>query len=124
MSNQELYLKFIEIASLNPFDAYLQLKAFNKTYKKSTFYKQTKISINKAYKLFLNMTPVKLIATLQDLTDADRLGLKISDVLNSIDEDAINNVFERFVNVFDINKLQDEKGDLKILLNQIKDLVK
>ena len=124
MNNYDLYLKFIEISSLNPFDAYIQLKDLQKAYKKSEFYKQTKLSIKKAYSLFLKMMPVQLVAKLHELTDIDRLGIKISDLLNSIDEDAINNVFDKFVNMFDINKLQEEKGDLKILLNQFKDLVK
>lgn len=124
MNNYDLYLKFIEISSLNPFDAYIQLKDLQKTYKKSEFYKQTKFSIKKAYALFLKMMPVQLVAKLHELTDTDRLGIKISDLLNSIDEDAINNVFDKFVNMFDINRLQEEKGDLKILLNQFKDLVK
>ena len=124
MNNYDLYLKFIEISSLNPFDAYIQLKDLQKTYKKSEFYKQTKLSIKKAYALFLKMIPVQLVVKLHELTDTDRLGIKISDLLNSIDEDAINNVFDKFVNMFDINKLQEEKGDLKVLLNQFKDLVK
>lgn len=122
MNNYDLYFKFVTISSLNPFDAYLELKNFKKEYKQTDFYKKTKMSINRAYKMFLTTVPIQLAAKITELTDVSTLSTKISDVLNSVDEDAINNVFDKFVNAFDINKLQDEKGDLKILLNQLKNL--
>ena len=123
MNNCDLYLKFIEISSLNPLDAYIALKDLQKDYKKSEFYKKTKLSLKKTYAMFLRTVPVQLAAKLIDFVDTDKLGMKISDLLNSIDEDAIDNVFDKFVNAFDMNKLQEEKGDLKLLLNQFKNLV-
>ena len=124
MDNRELYLKFIEIASYNPFDAYIELKAFKKQYKKSQFYKKTWMPIQSAYKMFLQMMPHQVLAKIKDLTDIESLTTKIEEVINGIDEDAINRFIDKLSNVFNIDKLQDEKGDLKILLNQIKDLVK
>jgi hypothetical protein len=124
MNNHDLYLKFIEIASYNPFDAYVELKKFKKDYKKSEFYKETRLRIDKAYKMFLGAMPGQLLAKIKEFTDTESLVTKIEDLINGIDEDAINGLFEKLSNVFNIDKLQDEKGDLKILLNQIKDLVK
>jgi hypothetical protein len=123
MNNSELYLKFIEIASYNPFDAYIKLKEFKKEYKKSEFYKATRMSWRRAYKLFLQMMPSQLLAKLKEFTDVDMLATKLTDLINSVDEDAINGFFEKLTNIFNLEKLQDEKGDLKILLNQVKDLV-
>lgn len=124
MNNHDLYLKFIEIASYNPFDAYAQLKAFNKDYKKSDFYKASKMPIHKAYKLFLEMLPSQLYFKISTFTDVESLAAKLTDVINGIDEEAISKLLDRLTNIFNIDKLQDEKGDLKILLNQVKDLVK
>ena len=124
MTNYELYMKFVEISSQNPFDTYLTLKSFNKDYKQTEFYKTTKLSLKKAYQIFLKAVPMQAIVRLIELTNVDNLALKISDLLNSIDEDSVNNLVDKFTTVFDINKLQEEKGDLKILLNQLKDLVK
>ena len=123
MTNYELYLKFVEIASNNTFDAYIKLKQLKKEYKKSEFYKATKMPLFAAYKMFLQNFATTSLLKIKDLTDTDTIAAKITDIINSIDEDAINRLIDRLSNVFDINKLQDEKGDLKILLNQIKNLV-
>jgi hypothetical protein len=123
MTNYELNLEFIKIASKNPFDAYLDLKKMNKIYKQSEFYKETKMSIDKAYKLFLSMSPAQLVAKLQEFTDIELLSAKLTDVLNGIDEESVNNLLNKLTGIFDIEKLQDEKGELKLLLNQIKNLV-
>ena len=123
MTNYELYLEFIKIASSNPFDAYMQLKELNKKYKKSQFYKATKMRINKAYQMFLQMSPVQLVEKIKDFANVETWSDKITELINGIDEEAINKLVDRLTSVFDIEKLQDEKGDLKILLNQVKDLV-
>ena len=114
----------MEIASHNPFDAYTQLKAFRKQYKQSEFYKANKISLQSAYKMFLTMLPGQLYSKIDNFTDVEKWAAKITAVINGIDEDAINGLMNRLTNTFNLDELQDEKGDLKILLNQIKDLVK
>lgn len=124
MNNYDLYLKFIEIASYNPFDAYVELKKFKKEYKKSEFYKETGLRIDKAYKMFLGAIPGQLLAKIKEFTDVESLAAKLTDVINNIDEDTVNNLFTKLTSSFNLEQLQDEKGDLKILLNQIKDLVK
>ena len=114
----------MEIASYNPFDAYTQLKAFRKEYKKSEFYKANKLSLQSAYKMFLTMLPSQLYFKISEFTDVEKWSAKLTAVINGIDEDTINGLVERLTNMFNLEKLQDEKGDLKILLNQVKDLVK
>lgn len=123
MTNYELYLHFVEIMSHNVFDAYIKLKQFKKEYKKSIFYKTTKMPLFAAYNMFKQNFMTDLMTKIRDLTDTETLAMKLTDVINSIDEDSINNLINKLSNVFDMEKLQDEKGDLKILLNQIKDLV-
>ena len=54
MNNTELLTQFHVIAGKsNIFDICCELKKFNKQYKKSEFYKQTKLPINSAYKIFV-----------------------------------------------------------------------
>jgi ribosome-associated toxin RatA of RatAB toxin-antitoxin module len=74
--------------------------------------------------MFLGAMPGQLLAKIKEFTDTESLITKIEDLINGIDEDAINGLFEKLSNVFNIDKLQDEKGELKLLLNQTKDLVK
>ena len=123
MTNYELYLKFIEIASHNPLDAYLELKNLRAEYKKSDFYKSTKLPLQTAYKLCVQGSLTQIAAKLSTFGDVDAISRRITDVINGIDEDAINNLVEKLMSVFDVSKLQEEKGDLKVLLNQFKDLV-
>ena len=52
MTHEELNIKFQEFTKLNPFELHLALKDFMPEYKKSLFYKQTKMSIKKAYQLY------------------------------------------------------------------------
>lgn len=55
MDNIVLFEKFKEIGKIsNCFDRELALKAFNKEYKKSQFYKQTHYSVHKAYYLVIS----------------------------------------------------------------------
>lgn len=60
MTNNELYQKFKEISQLETsLDIACELKNFNKAYKKSDFYKQTKMPIQEAYKIYLSDTWVQ-----------------------------------------------------------------
>jgi hypothetical protein len=124
MNNYDLYLKFIEIAAMNSFDSYIALKQFKKEYKKSEFYKQTHMPISVAYKMFLQQLPGQLFFKLQELTDVHSWAAKLTEVLNNIDEDAINNLIDKFTSMINMEALQDEKGELKIALNNLKDLIK
>ena len=123
MNNYDLYLKFIDIASHNTFDAYIALKEFKKEYKKSEFYKKTHMPISCAYKMFLQQLPGKLFFKLQELTDIESLSTKLTEVINGIDEDTVNNLIDKLTSVFNMEQLQDEKGELKLALNNLKDLI-
>lgn len=122
MNNHDLYLKFIEIASYNPFDAYCQLRAFKKEYKKSDFYKTTRMPIDKAYEYVSKTIFVQLYMKLQEITDVDSWVAKINRFIDDLDEDTIQNLLNKITTHLNLNNLDFEKGELRSLLNEMKSL--
>lgn len=120
MNNTELYDKFYRISLLNVFDAVIELKKFKKEYKKSDFYKATKISLLKAYDIFNKSILNELSSLIRELSDSSRLSSKLTEVLNDIDSETIQDLFDKIINVFNINELNEHKGELTGLLNQLK----
>lgn len=120
MDNKELYNKFYEIASLNIFDAVIELKKFKKEYKKSDFYKSTKLSLIRAYEIFNKSGINEFLYTLRTLTDTDKIINKLTDILNGIESDTIQDFFDKIVEVLNIDELNEHKGELTGLLNQLK----
>ena len=123
MTNNELMLKFQEIAMLNVFDAHCALKDMKKEYKKSEFYKRTHYSLNKAYKLFISGLFAHLYFKLQELTDVDMIGIKITQILENIDMNSIENLFNNIVEKFNLNNLEQEKGELKQAIANLKSII-
>lgn len=120
MNNIELYDKFYKISLLNVFDAVIELKKFKKEYKKSDFYKATKISLLKAYDIFNKSILNELSSLIRELSDSSRLSSKLTEVLNDIDSETIQDLFDKIINVFNIDELNEHKGELTGLLNQLK----
>lgn len=120
MNNIELYDKFYKISLLNVFDAVIELKKFKKEYKKSDFYKATKISLLKAYDIFNKSVLNELSSLIRELSDSSRLSSKLTEVLNDIDSETIQDLFDKIINVFNIDELNEHKGELTGLLNQLK----
>lgn len=122
MGNYDLYLKFIEIAAHNPFDAYCQLKDLNKTYKKSDFYKRTHMPIKRAYEFAMQSMFTQLYFTLRELTNVSSWVAKFSAFVDDLDEDQLGALINKITSSFGANDLQIEKGELQDLLNQMKSL--
>lgn len=122
MNNQELYLKFIEIASCNPFDAYCKLKDFKKEYKKSDFYKTTHLPLNKAYEYASKTIFVQLYTKLQEITDVSSWVEKINDFIEDLDGDTIQGLVDKISSSFNFTNLDMEKGELRNFLDELKSL--
>jgi hypothetical protein len=122
MNNQELYLKFIEIASCNPFDAYCKLKDFKKEYKKSDFYKATHLPLNKAYEYASKTIFVQLYTKIQEITDVSSWVAKINYFIEDLDEDTIQSLIDKISSHFNLNSLDFEKGELRNFLDEMKSL--
>ena len=83
MNNKELLELFIEIEKNNNcFDRFLALKKKSKEYKKSLFYKQTRVSIFKAYRIyqanvFSGLSAIMNNPVVYDLARGDMLLLRL-----------------------------------------------
>ena len=120
MNNYDLYLKFMEIASYNIFDSYTKLKEFKKEYKQSDFYKATRMSLKKAYKLFSQTLFTQLYFKLKELTNPTTWSEKLNQLMEDINEDSLSNFMNKITQYFNLDNLTDEKGELQNLLNQLK----
>ena len=113
MDNNELVLKIKTIlSSSNIFDVLVEANDFNKEYKKTSFYKKTKIKlidILKYSKIFYMLQPSTMIDNLQSIID-------------SLDVDKLMQVIDNISEVFS-NENQETMGMLNSL-EDFKDIIK
>jgi hypothetical protein len=119
MTNLQIQIMLEKAYKENFLDKILFLKEQETQYKKSSFFKQTKISLMELYKNFDIYTTQKLGLTykIEDFingTDFDKLGDEIISLLQNIVEDErfegfLNKVIESFD--FEIIKKQSEELD-------------
>lgn len=108
MNNAELELKIKEIIAIeNYFDMIIAVKDFEKDYKGSDFYKETKMSLVEVIK------QAKLHYALQ-LSD---LSSKIQKVINELNVDNLNSVLDQISGVFG-----KENTEIKESLEVLKEL--
>lgn len=133
MNNQNLLQALNEIAIIeNPLDRFVALKQFNKKYKKSHFYKQTKLNVFKAFELITKISSIELINKINILLSEENLSnfinqqlsnIHFDDVLNrllySVDYEHVNRMLQ---NVLPDNNLDAKQ--LKTLIEQLKGVVK
>lgn len=87
-------------------DQVIEFKKFNKEYKQSDFYKQTKISLNhfiKEYKI-------------HKLTNLDTLTHLVQEKINSLDLSNIQNLINNYM-----QSVQEEVIDMKDTWNELRD---
>lgn len=133
MNNQNLLQALNEIAIIeNPLDRFVALKQFNKKYKKSNFYKQTKLNVFKAFELITKIFSIELINKINILLSEENLSnfinqqlsnIHFDDVLNrllySVDYEHVNRMLQ---NVLPDNNLDAKQ--LQTLIEQLKGVVK
>lgn len=116
MDNANLEKMFCSIMEKdNGFDRYLALNDLNKTYKKSEFYKKTKMNIHKAYNLFVKDGLMYSLVKFKNSIAPDKLGEYITNLLDNIQPDAIEQLTERIIgqlNLSEITTSTKELGDI------------
>lgn len=122
MTNQELYNILIEIMHKNPLDAYCELKQLNREYKRSIFYKKTKLPLKSVYELVCASAYMQLYTKLRELVDTQHWAVKIENFIDDLDENTIRSFFNKLLDSFQLNNLTNEKGELTGLLDQMKTL--
>lgn len=115
MNNKELLQQFILIAKTeNPLDAMVALKKLEKTYKKSDFFKQTKLSIDVAFKCYRDMVSARNAQLLNEyVADTDKLIDKLNEVMDGIDPFIFGAFANRMSGAADIEELRQLGVELK-----------
>lgn len=121
MTNFELQLEFEKIFKLsNCFDAYIQLKQLNKLYKKSEFYKQTRLSIKRAYNLFIQDKIKQIITFLHLIRNPEQVGDLITEYIDNIDSETIGGLIDKISSMLDINNLKQLQGEVNTVFDKFK----
>lgn len=121
MNNIELEAQFKVISQLNnSLDAIVELKKLNKEYKKSYFYKMTKMSIYDAYKASLNFKLSKIIMRIHSFSNVEDLSLFINELINNIDEDTLNIFLEKLSNVLSMSEIEKYSKQLENSIEKLK----
>ena len=109
MNNQELELKVKEILkNENMFDLIENAVAFDKEYKQSSFYKNTKLSLMEVIKygkVFYSFNVKELVAMLKDY---------VQNMINNLDFSIVNNLMDQFGNMF-----ADENGEIRSQIEEL-----
>lgn len=121
MTNFELELAFQKVfENKDCFDNYLSLLNLKKEYKKTSFYKQTRMPLQKAYNLFVLNKFYKIINFLASLDNTEYIGNLITEYINNIDQDTLNSFLDRILNNFDPSNLKDIQAKLQTAITDLK----
>ena len=106
MNNIDLMNMFEEILQVsNGFDRVIELKNREKEYKKSTFYKKTRMSIDKAYAIFLRESAINMVKRIRDLMNPEYLGIYLTETLEGISPESVQNLLDSFMSMLNIEDL-------------------
>ena len=121
MTNFELELAFEQVFKNDDcFDAFLALKALKKQYKKTDFYKQTHMPLNKAYSLYIRQKGLNILRFIGQFTSVSEVGELITEYLNAVDKDTIEEFFGKINDVFNTKKKKKLQGELNETFSKLK----
>ena len=121
MNNTTLFDKLKSIARIsNPLDAYLELKKLQKDYRKSDFYKQTRMPLKQVYKMVVLNGLKQVIDFVDKLQDPIQVGNLITEYIDSISTESIDELFGKLDTVFNIKDLKEVGEDLKKSIDKLK----
>lgn len=123
MTNGELLVQFDKICKLNYCDSIIELKKLKKVYKTTEFYKTTHISCEKAYKDFCAHKLIMTCGSVLNLLDTETIAEKISEIIDRVDPESVRKLSDSLMEGFGMTDLNQEKGELKVLLNKTKDII-
>ena len=106
MENSELLYELKQIDNItNELDRIVALKQFEKRYKKSKFYKQTKMPLRALYANLIGLKFDKMITGIMQNFNIDSLANTLTEILDGVDTDSLNNFFVRLSDIMDPNQL-------------------
>lgn len=121
MENSELWQAYIQAeAKTNVFDRILSLKKFEKIYKKSSFYKQTKMSIKELQQYLIMFRMNDILDNVVTYASVEGIGQFFEEILDSMDEAKIQGFFGRIADNFDPNTLGASMNTLQEQINQLR----
>ena len=120
MNNKELVQMFAEIAKIpNTFDRYVQLKNKKKEYKKSEFYKATHMPMLKAYQWMVADSVSAFVMRLQSEKSAMEIGDYISDILDNITPESVENLTQSITSFLDISNMVQSTNELGAMVSNL-----
>lgn len=123
MTNNELVIEFSRIGNImDCFDFYLELKKLNKQYKTTPFYKNTRMNIKQAYGLFMKHKVFNIINFFGKITSVEEAGNLLTNYINAIDEDTLDEFLQKISNVINIEQLKGLQNDLSNAIGELKTL--
>lgn len=106
MDNIQLKELFDSVVELpNAFDRALKLKEIKKEYKTSAFYKQTRMPIYRAYEWFIKDSIANTAMSIKKFRDAQYIGEYITDLIDHISPDAVEDLMVRITEYLDTSKM-------------------
>ena len=108
MENSQLLLKLAEINNItNELDRIIALRKFDKDYKKTQFYKETKMPLKELHATLTYFKAEKFINEAINKLSIDNLSDTINDVLENIDTGTLNNFFNMLIDYLNPQHLKD-----------------
>lgn len=107
MENNELLLKLKQIDNItNELDRIIALRKFDKEYKKTKFYKATRMSLKQLQATLIYFKLQKFADDVVNKLSIDNLSDTINDVLEGIDTGALNKFFDAIIDVINPQQLK------------------
>lgn len=120
MDNNQLLYELREINSIeNDLDRIIALKEFEKKYKKSNFYEETKMSLKELQEKLLGFKFNEFVDNFMLNFNIVNLGNVLNHVLEEIDVSTFSNFFDKLIESLDIQQLTDAG---QVLQEQVKKL--
>lgn len=128
MNNLELERHFQEIAAkANVFDRRIALKKFKKEYKKSEFFRITRIPVYRAFTFYQANKVSAALLDVQNIFDIDNAADKINELLENID---LSLAVNKLLTLLDYDKIQefldktnhDDTEELAKLTGELKEI--
>lgn len=126
MTNLEILILLKEIYNTDFLNTFILLKQNSKKYKKSQFYKETKISLSELYKYYYTYVQGQygLLNQIIDairLLDKDMVIEKINDIFSNLEKSGkMQDILNKIFNQFNIQSLLDTSKEFKESLQDLK----
>ena len=121
MTNLELEREFQNIMTLdNSFNRLFAINALKKDYKKSEFYKSTKLDIFSAYELFVKDVLVYGIFKIKSFLTPERLGDYLTDLADNIQPDAIEKLTNSIIESLKLDDIMSSTQELGEIVQRLK----